>query len=87
MATDTEAVQGRAMNDECPLSVNEIETLRMLAAGLTTSQIARRLMLGPTAITNRVSRAARKLGTTTTVNTVLVAFRRGYLAESPYARR
>lgn len=75
------------MNDNCPLTAIEIETLRMLAAGLTVRQIARRHLVGPTSITNRVSRAAKKLGTSTTVNTVLVAFRRGYLSNSPYSRR
>lgn len=68
-----------------PLSRSEREALRMLAAGLTVRQIAARLHLSPTSITNRVSRAARRLGTTTTVNTVLVAYRRGYLAEAPCA--
>lgn len=62
-----------------PLSTSEVQALRMLAVGLTTRQIADRLKLSPTSITNRVSRAARKLGTTTAVNTVLVAHCRGYL--------
>lgn len=66
---------------ENPLTPTEVQALRMLAEGLTTRQIAGRLHRSPTSITNRVSRAARKLGTTTTVNTVLVAYRRGYLGQ------
>jgi DNA-binding CsgD family transcriptional regulator len=65
--------------DENPLIEHEIQTLRMLAGGLTNRQIATREGVTPTAVANRVARAARKLGTTTKTNTVLVAFARGYL--------
>lgn len=64
-----------------PLSPCEVITLQMLAAGLTTKQIATREHVGGSAVTNRMSRAARKLGTTTATNTVLVAYRRGYLSD------
>lgn len=70
-----------------PLTPVEIEALRMLAAGLTHQEIAERERVGSTAITNRINRASRKLGTVTTVHTVVVALRRGYLKDSPYARR
>ena len=72
---------------ENPLTASEVETLRMLAAGLTCQEIAEREFTGSTAISNRVARDGRKLGTVTTVQTVVVALCRGYLKNSPYARR
>lgn len=70
-----------------PLTDKEVETLRMLAAGLTPQQIAARDYVEGTAVSNRVARAAVKLGTKTTTHTVVVALCRGYLKNSPYARR
>lgn len=70
-----------------PLTAKEIETLRMLAGGLTPKQIAAREYAGGTAVSNRIARAAVKLGTKTTTHTVVVALCRGYLKTSPYARR
>jgi DNA-binding NarL/FixJ family response regulator len=72
---------------ECPLTPVEIQALRLLAAGLTHQEIAERENVGSTAITNRVTRAGRKLGTVTPTQTVVVALCRGYLKKSPYARR
>ena len=74
-------------DDDNPLTPKEIETLRMLAAGLTPQQIAAREYAGGTAISNRIARAAVKLGTTTTTHTVVVALCRGYLKKSPCDRR
>jgi DNA-binding NarL/FixJ family response regulator len=67
------------VNDVCPLTPVEIEALRMLAAGLTHQEIAERERTGSTAISNRIARAGRKLGTVTPVQTVVVALCRGYL--------
>lgn len=69
------------MSDENPLTPSEVETLRMLAGGLTNKQIAARERAGSSAIANRIARASVKLGTHTTVQTVVVALCRGYLAK------
>jgi DNA-binding CsgD family transcriptional regulator len=57
----------------------ELDVVRMLANGLTITAIARRLHIATSAVSQRLARAAARLGTTSTVQTVLACERRGLL--------
>lgn len=63
-----------------PLTDQEVETLRLLALGHTPDQIARRQRREPASIRKRIERAATKLGTSTTVATVCLAYQMGHFA-------
>lgn len=74
--------------DENPLSASQKLVLRMLAAGLTNKQVARRLDVKDSAVAMRVNRAMKTLGTHTPTQTVLVAWVRGFLRDvQPLTRR
>jgi len=57
----------------------ELEVIRMLADGLTVSQVATRLNVTPQAVSMRLARAALALDTRTTTQTVVECVRRGLL--------
>lgn len=61
------------------LSDNELTVVRLLAAGLSTKQVASRLGIGAAAVSMRLRRAAGVLGTTTAVQTAVVCARLGLL--------
>lgn len=66
-----------------PLNAREVRVLRMLASGLEVKQVAHRERVGHEAISNRIARMKRKLGTETTIQTVVVALICGYLRDAP----
>lgn len=59
------------------LTEREIRTLRLIALGYGAKAIARRDGVSVAAVTRRVWRASLKLGTVTTVSTVLMAYQLG----------
>ncbi|MFC4856840.1 response regulator transcription factor [Actinophytocola glycyrrhizae] len=61
------------------LSDKELAVVRLLADGLRTKQVARRLGISMSAVSMRLSRAAEILGTTTAIHTVVECARLGLL--------
>ena len=61
------------------LSDKELEVVRLLAGGMRTKQVARRLGITMSAVSMRLSRAAEILGTTTAIHTVVECVRLGLL--------
>ncbi|MFI7672283.1 LuxR C-terminal-related transcriptional regulator [Actinophytocola sp. NPDC049390] len=61
------------------LSDKELAVVRLLADGLRTKQIARRLDISMSAVSMRLARAAEILGTTTAIQTVVASVRLGLL--------
>lgn len=59
------------------LSPRETEILRLLADGLNTHQMARRLLLSAVTVQKHRSRIFRKLGARNAPHAVALAFRRG----------
>ncbi|MBB4905879.1 LuxR C-terminal-related transcriptional regulator [Actinophytocola algeriensis] len=57
----------------------ELAVVRLLADGLRTKQIARRLGITMSAVSMRLARAADILGTTTAIHTVVECVRLGLL--------
>jgi DNA-binding CsgD family transcriptional regulator len=69
------------MTDE--LTVVEVETLILMADGLTDDQIAAALYMSVAAIKNRGISIRIKLGAKTRAHAVAVAYRRGILLADP----
>jgi DNA-binding CsgD family transcriptional regulator len=61
------------------LSDKELEVVRLLADGLRTKQVARRLGISMSAVSMRLSRAAEILGTATAIHTIVECVRLGLL--------
>lgn len=70
------------MDDPPVLTAGQLEALTLLADGLDINQIAARLSLSTAAVSRRITRAAGRLGTRTTAQTLLYADRRGLLPGS-----
>lgn len=62
-----------------PLSRREFEVLRLLAAGLTTREIAERLTISPLTARNHVANLERKLGARSRLEAVVLAAHHGLL--------
>ncbi len=62
------------------LTAAELETLRLLANGLTAPEIAAKLFMSLGAINSRVIRIRFKLGANTQAHAVALAYERGILA-------
>jgi DNA-binding NarL/FixJ family response regulator len=60
-------------------TANELTALRMLAAGYSHKQIARRLGIGRTAVSNRLWRMRSRLGATNNTQAITIADRAGLL--------
>lgn len=58
-----------------PLSAREQEVLRYYAEGLTTEQIASKLILTPATVTRYMARARKKLGALTSAHAILIVVR------------
>lgn len=67
------------------LTDKELAVVRLLADGLRTKQIARRLDITMSAVSMRLARAAEILGTATAIHTVVECVRLGLL--EPHAHR
>ena len=70
----THTLAGRTL-----LSDKELAVVRLLADGLRTKQVARRLGISMSAVSMRLSRAAQILGTETAIHTVVESVRLGLL--------
>jgi DNA-binding NarL/FixJ family response regulator len=70
----------RSATGALPLTQRETEVLRLVAAGLTTREMAERLDLGPKSVETYRSRAAGKLGLKTRADIVRYASARGWLS-------
>jgi two-component system response regulator DegU len=66
----------------CPLTMREVEMLRLLARGLDNTAIARELVITKRTVQNHISNIYRKLGVATRTEAMLYAIRRG-LAQIP----
>jgi two-component system nitrate/nitrite response regulator NarL len=66
--------------DRPRLTPREVDVLRMVAEGLTTPQIATRLVLGPATIKSHLQTLYEKLGVSDRASAVAVAMRQGILA-------
>jgi DNA-binding CsgD family transcriptional regulator len=64
---------------EGPLSEREREVLRLVAEGLSSKAIGRRLFLAPSTVNNHLASIFRKLGADTRAQAVAVAAQRGLL--------
>jgi DNA-binding CsgD family transcriptional regulator len=65
------------------LTMRELDVLRLLADGLSTAEIARRLVLSPRTVEHHVSAVLVKLGEPTRARAVAVALRTGVLVDDP----
>lgn len=59
--------------EDNPLSACEVRVFRRLQEGLSVKQIARRERVVPSAISNRIARAVRKLGAVTPIQAAMKA--------------
>lgn len=59
----------------------ELAVMRLLASGLTGAQAAAKLNIEQSSACKRLRRAGDKLGTTTTLQTILECYRRGLLGD------
>ena len=62
------------------ISDQDLDVLRQLVDGRTVRAVARRLGIGPTALSMRLHRLAVRLGTDSTLQTILAVDRAGLLA-------
>jgi two-component system, NarL family, nitrate/nitrite response regulator NarL len=67
-------------SDRPRLTRREVEVLHMVAEGLTTPQIAGRLVLGPATVKSHLQTLYEKLGVSDRASAVAVAMREGILA-------
>lgn len=65
------------------LTAAELETLHLIADGLTDEQIAAKLFLSLAAAKTRGGRIRDKLGATTRAHAVALGYQRGYLVVNP----
>ncbi len=77
LALSLKQMHGVLAEDE--LSVREVEVLRLLALGHTSSEIAAKLTLSPRTVEGHRARIQRKLGLATRAEIVAYALRRGLL--------
>ena len=78
-ATDDGAVES--------LTDRELEVLRLLAGGLSNSEIAEQLVVGETTVKTHVSNVLRKLGVRDRVQAVIAAYDAGVVRPTTAARR
>jgi non-specific serine/threonine protein kinase len=80
-ATDDAQPMKRIMRprDEHPLSARELEVLRLVAQGLSSKAIGRRLSLSPSTVNHHIQSIFNKLGVDTRAQAVAAAARRGLL--------
>lgn len=69
----------RKKRSELTPTPRQLEVLQLLADGLVGQQIARRLGITPSSVDGRTGEVKRRLGTSTTVQAVAVALRRGLI--------
>lgn len=62
---------------QCPLTLREVEMLRLLARGLDNTAIARELVITKRTVQNHISNIYRKLGVASRTEAMLYAIRRG----------
>ncbi|MCC3774257.1 response regulator transcription factor [Streptomyces sp. UNOB3_S3] len=85
LTADSQARELRRLHAATPLSVStvhdltprELTVLGLLAEGLTTQGIARRLLISPHTVNRHLEKVYRKLGTNNRVSTVLLAKQHG----------
>jgi DNA-binding NarL/FixJ family response regulator len=65
--------------DQNPLSARELEVLRLVAQGLSSKTIGRRLSLSPSTVNHHMQSVFNKLGVDTRAQAVAVATQRGLL--------
>jgi DNA-binding NarL/FixJ family response regulator len=70
-------------NDDCPLSLRQLEVLSLVGCGLTTRAISRELSLAPPTIDNHISMSSRLLGTNNRLSAVIAALYYGWLVIEP----
>ncbi|HVK05323.1 MAG TPA: response regulator transcription factor [Armatimonadaceae bacterium] len=68
-----------AGDDSSPLTLREIEVLRLVADGLTNAQIARSLDLSEKTVKSHVSNILAKLHLADRTQAAVYAYRRGYV--------
>jgi predicted ATPase/DNA-binding CsgD family transcriptional regulator/transcriptional regulator with XRE-family HTH domain len=80
-ATDNAQPMERIMRprDENPLSARELEALRLVAQGLSSKAIGRRLSLSPSTVNHHMQSIFHKLGVDTRAQAVAAAAQRGLL--------
>ena len=61
------------------LTPRELEVLRLMARGERTEAVAQRLVISPTTVRNHVQHILGKLGVSSRLEAVALAFRRGPL--------
>jgi DNA-binding CsgD family transcriptional regulator len=81
------AMTAEVLRESLPaeLTADELETLHLIADGLTDDQIAATLYRSLAAIKNRGERIRAKLGATTRAHAVALGYQRGYLVVDPDA--
>lgn len=68
------------------LTPRELEVLALLAEGLSSADIAKRLFIGVVTVRNHVQRILRKLDASTQLEAVITAMRRGLVDPPPQAQ-
>jgi DNA-binding CsgD family transcriptional regulator len=78
-AEDAGRQQAHSSARETPLSAREAEVLRLVAQGLSSKAIGRRLFLSPSTVNHHLTAVFNKLGVDTRTQAVAVATKRGLL--------
>jgi putative nucleotidyltransferase with HDIG domain len=73
------ARSSRAPIESCPLSLREVEVLRLLAEGKLYKQIAAELGLSPSTVRSHLHRVYTRIGVVDRTQAVLLATRRGWI--------
>ncbi|MEF3403504.1 response regulator transcription factor [Agromyces sp. CCNWLW203] len=73
-------LMGRMRAPESPLSERELEVLRLIAAGTTNREVARRLFISEATVKSHVLHVYAKLGVNDRAAAVAIGFQRGLLS-------
>lgn len=68
---------------DCPLSPRQRQVLELIAAGMEISEVAAALGVSASGVRSHLANVAQRAGTSSTLQSVLVSVRRGWISAPP----